>query len=107
MKPGMRAMVLEQPATALHLVDLPKPRPGKDAVLIQVEACGECRFCINERENLCDAARLAGYQINGGYAEYTVADARYCFPLPSRPIGSPQQAALDARAANRDNPVPR
>lgn len=44
--------------------------------------CGECRFCINGRENLCDAARFTGYQIRGGYAEYTVADARYCFPLP-------------------------
>lgn len=44
--------------------------------------CGECRFCTGGRENLCDAARFTGYQINGGYAEYTVADARYCFPLP-------------------------
>ena len=44
--------------------------------------CGECRFCIGGRENLCDAARFTGYQIQGGYAEYTVADARYCFPLP-------------------------
>ena len=44
--------------------------------------CGECRFCKDGRENLCDAARFTGYQIQGGYAEYTVADARYCFPLP-------------------------
>lgn len=44
--------------------------------------CGTCGFCRSERENLCDAARFTGYQINGGYAEYTVADARYCFPLP-------------------------
>ncbi len=44
--------------------------------------CGACRFCTSGRENLCDAARFTGYQINGGYAEYTVADARYCFPLP-------------------------
>lgn len=44
--------------------------------------CGHCRFCTSGRENLCDAARFTGYQINGGYAEYTVADARYCFPLP-------------------------
>lgn len=44
--------------------------------------CGACRFCNSGRENLCDAARFTGYQINGGYAEYTVADARYCFPLP-------------------------
>ncbi len=44
--------------------------------------CGECRFCRSERENLCDGARFTGYQLPGGYAEYTVADARYCFPLP-------------------------
>jgi propanol-preferring alcohol dehydrogenase len=44
--------------------------------------CGTCRFCASGRENLCDNARFTGYQINGGYAEYTVADARYCFPLP-------------------------
>ncbi len=43
--------------------------------------CGACRFCLSGRENLCDAARFTGYQIDGGYAEYTVADARYCFPL--------------------------
>ncbi|WP_246128746.1 zinc-dependent alcohol dehydrogenase family protein [Zoogloea oleivorans] len=43
--------------------------------------CGSCHFCTSGRENLCDAARFTGYQINGGYAEYTVADARYCFPL--------------------------
>ena len=45
--------------------------------------CGECRFCADGRENLCDEARFTGYQIQGGYAEYTVADARYCFPLPA------------------------
>jgi propanol-preferring alcohol dehydrogenase len=44
--------------------------------------CGNCRFCADGRENLCDEARFTGYQIHGGYAEYTVADARYCFPLP-------------------------
>ncbi|MBU8895807.1 alcohol dehydrogenase [Corallococcus sp. H22C18031201] len=45
-------------------------------------SCGECRFCLSGRENLCDRARFTGYQIDGGYAEYTVADHRYCFPLP-------------------------
>ena len=44
--------------------------------------CGECRYCRAGRENLCDRARFTGYQIDGGYAEYAVADARYCFPLP-------------------------
>jgi alcohol dehydrogenase, propanol-preferring len=43
--------------------------------------CGQCPHCAGGRENLCDAARFTGYQIPGGYAEYTVADARYCFPM--------------------------
>ena len=41
-----------------------------------------CRFCLSGRENLCDQARFTGYDIDGGYAGYTVADARYAFPLP-------------------------
>jgi propanol-preferring alcohol dehydrogenase len=45
--------------------------------------CGECRYCRAGRENLCDHARFTGYQVNGGYAEYTVADARFCFRLPA------------------------
>jgi alcohol dehydrogenase, propanol-preferring len=45
--------------------------------------CGACPRCRAGRENLCDAARFTGYQIDGGFAEYTVADARYCFPIPS------------------------
>ena len=49
--------------------------------------CGNCHFCRSGRENLCDEARFTGYQIPGGYAEYTVADARYCFPLPDLPGG--------------------
>jgi propanol-preferring alcohol dehydrogenase len=44
--------------------------------------CGECRYCRAGQENLCDRARFTGYQIDGGYAEYAVADARYCFPIP-------------------------
>jgi propanol-preferring alcohol dehydrogenase len=43
---------------------------------------GDCRYCRSGRENLCDRARFTGYQIDGGYAEYTVADERYCFALP-------------------------
>jgi propanol-preferring alcohol dehydrogenase len=46
--------------------------------------CGRCRFCATGRENLCDEARFTGYHIDGGYAEYAVADARYCFPMPER-----------------------
>jgi propanol-preferring alcohol dehydrogenase len=44
--------------------------------------CGACAYCRSGRENLCDRARFTGYQIDGGYAEFAVADARYCFPLP-------------------------
>lgn len=44
--------------------------------------CGECDFCRRGQENLCDRARFTGYTLDGGYAEYTVADARFCFPLP-------------------------
>ena len=44
--------------------------------------CGVCRYCRAGQENLCDAARFTGYTIDGGYAEYAVADARYCFALP-------------------------
>jgi propanol-preferring alcohol dehydrogenase len=43
---------------------------------------GECRYCLAGRENLCENARFTGYQIDGGYAEYAVADGRFCFPIP-------------------------
>ena len=43
---------------------------------------GECRYCFSGRENLCENARFTGYQIDGGYAEYASADARFCFPIP-------------------------
>jgi len=43
---------------------------------------GECRYCRRGQENLCEGARFTGYQIDGGYAEYTVADERFCFPIP-------------------------
>lgn len=45
-------------------------------------SCGRCDFCHSGRENLCRDARYTGYQIDGGYAEYAVADARFCFKLP-------------------------
>lgn len=44
--------------------------------------CGTCGYCASGRENLCDAARFTGYHLDGGYAEYTVADERYCFAIP-------------------------
>jgi len=95
--------------TDLHIVDgeLAEPRlpliPGHEIVGIvaargtQVQrfnigqrlgvpwlghSCGHCRYCTSGRENLCDDARFTGYTLNGGYAEYAVADADYCFPLP-------------------------
>ena len=95
--------------TDLHILDgeLPAPRlplvPGHQVVGV-VEAlgeavtgratgdrvgvpwlgwtCGECSYCESGRENLCDAARFTGYHMDGGFAEYCVADARYCFPIP-------------------------
>lgn len=95
--------------TDLHLMDgeLPDPRlpivPGHEIVgeVAAVGAdvswpvgtrlgvpwlghtCGECEFCLSGRENLCDRARFTGYQLDGGYAEHVLADARYCFELPS------------------------
>ena len=46
--------------------------------------CGVCEYCRNDRENLCDRAQFTGYQIDGGYAELTVADQRYCFAIDPR-----------------------
>jgi alcohol dehydrogenase, propanol-preferring len=43
---------------------------------------GDCAYCRSDRENLCNQAKFTGYNIDGGYAEFTVADARYCFQLP-------------------------
>ncbi len=55
--------------------------------------CGTCRYCRTGRENLCDEARFTGYQLDGGYAEYTVADERFCFPIP-RAYGDMEAAPL-------------
>ncbi len=95
--------------TDLHVIDgdLPNPKlpliPGHEIVGTVVElgegvdrfqpgdrigipwlgwTCGTCRYCRSGQENLCDSARFTGYDIDGGYAEYTVADARFCFPIP-------------------------
>ncbi|HEX3724258.1 MAG TPA: zinc-dependent alcohol dehydrogenase family protein [Nitrolancea sp.] len=134
----MRAMVLEQPGKPLRLLDVPKPNPTPEQILIRLIACGvcrtdlhivdgelsepklplilgheivgvvervgkqvrdvkvgdrvgvpwlgwtdgTCRYCRTHRENLCENARFTGYHVDGGYAEYTVADARFCFPIP-------------------------
>jgi propanol-preferring alcohol dehydrogenase len=45
--------------------------------------CGECDYCRTGRENLCERARFTGYTLDGGYAEFAVADQRFCFPIPS------------------------
>jgi len=65
---------------------------GEDASAFQVGdrvgapwlgwTCGECRYCRRGQENLCEHARFTGYTLDGGYAEYAVADQRYCFRLP-------------------------
>jgi propanol-preferring alcohol dehydrogenase len=44
--------------------------------------CGQCPYCRSRREHLCDFARFTGYNIDGGYADHTVADQRYCFAIP-------------------------
>jgi len=94
--------------TDLHVIDgeLPHPKlplvPGHEIIGTVVAAgpaverykpgdrvgvpwlgwsCGECSYCRSGRENLCDRARYTGYQIDGGYAELTVADARFAFPI--------------------------
>src|SRR5438093_1996913 len=91
--------------TDLHIVDAELPNPKLPLVLgHQVVGTvadegrrvgipwlgwtdGECRFCRSGRENLCDRARFTGYDSDGGYAEYTVVDERFCFPLPERYSG--------------------
>ena len=47
-------------------------------------SCGVCEYCRSNRENLCVNARYTGYQIDGGYADYAVADASFCFPIPAK-----------------------
>jgi alcohol dehydrogenase, propanol-preferring len=104
--------------TDLHVVDgeLPNPKPhvvpGHEVVGTVVAhgpgasafsigdrvgvpwlgwTCGECEYCLTGRENLCDRARFTGYTLDGGYADYIVADERFCFRLPT--------AYTDAEAA--------
>ena len=52
--------------------------------------CGECRYCVSGRENLCPNARFTGYDLDGGYAEIAVADERFCFAVPG---GYPDEQA--------------
>ena len=55
--------------------------------------CGECEYCTSGRENLCAEARFTGYTLDGGYAEYALADERFCFALPER-YGDAEAAPL-------------
>ena len=62
----------------------PSARPGDRVGIPWLGwTCGECAFCLGGRENLCPRALFTGRDIDGGMAEYAVADARYCFPIPS------------------------
>lgn len=55
--------------------------------------CGTCRYCTTGRENLCDAARFTGLDVPGGFAEWTIADPRFCLPLPDEIAADPVAAA--------------
>ena len=55
--------------------------------------CGKCRYCLRGNENLCENARFTGYTIDGGFAEYTVANEKYCFPLNAK-FSEPGSAPL-------------
>ncbi|MDL1969039.1 MAG: alcohol dehydrogenase catalytic domain-containing protein, partial [Deltaproteobacteria bacterium] len=134
----MRAMVLSKSGELLRQLDIAKPEPGPEQLLIRITACGVCRtdlhiidgelnrprlplvmgheiigtvikkglkvkrfsigdrvgvpwlgytcgkckYCCSGKENLCDLAGFTGYTIDGGYAEYTKADQRFCFHIP-------------------------
>ena len=102
-KPGKLLIKVECCAvcrTDLHVVDgeLPDPKlpliPGHQIAGTTESGervgvpwlgwtCGVCAYCKSGRENLCDRALFTGYTIDGGYAEYAVADERFCFPLPA------------------------
>jgi alcohol dehydrogenase, propanol-preferring len=109
-KPGELLVKIEACAvcrTDLHVIDgeLPEPKlplvPGHEIVgkIVQCESgqfkvgervgiawlawtCGHCRFCLADKENLCENALFTGYTRDGGYAEYAVADERFCFSIP-------------------------
>jgi propanol-preferring alcohol dehydrogenase len=95
--------------TDLHILDRDLPEPalplilghqvvgvvenvGADVLGVRVggrvgipwlgSTCGECRYCSSERENLCPSARFTGYDLDGGFAELAIADARFCLQIP-------------------------
>src|SRR3546814_20869317 len=67
----------------LHGPGVTEPAIGERVALAWLgSACGSCRYCETGRENLCESQQNTGYSINGGYAEYAVADARFAVPVP-------------------------
>jgi alcohol dehydrogenase, propanol-preferring len=136
----MKAMLFEAANERLREVEIPRPKPLENQVLLKISACGICRtdlhvlegdllnpklplvlgheivgevvekgalvthfeigqrlgvpwlghtcgcceYCTSDRENLCDEALFTGYNLDGGFAEYTVADQRYCFTIPDQ-----------------------
>lgn len=63
--------------------DVSAPAPGERVGVPWLGwTCGRCRYCLTGRENLCDFARFTGYDLDGGFAEYALADARFSFPVP-------------------------
>jgi propanol-preferring alcohol dehydrogenase len=74
--------------------DVRAPRVGEQVGVPWLGwTCGHCRYCLSGRENLCDSAKFTGYDVDGGFAEYAVADHRYAFPLPEG-YPAPQAAPL-------------
>jgi len=65
-------------ATGAESILLPGTQVG---IAWLAQTCGECEYCQSGRENLCDKARFNGYHVDGGFAEYMLADSRFCFPL--------------------------
>jgi propanol-preferring alcohol dehydrogenase len=76
-------VVREPPRVLGHqIVGVDVATGGRVGVPWLAWTCGECRYCTRERENLCERARFTGCDVDGGMAEYAVADARFCFPIP-------------------------
>jgi propanol-preferring alcohol dehydrogenase len=75
----------------------PVPEPGDRVGVPWLGwSCGECEWCLSARENLCPRARFTGCDIDGGMAEYAVADTRFCFPIPQ---GYPDEQAAPLMCA--------
>lgn len=89
--PGHQIVGVVEAANGVDGVDGTDEADGADGLKLGTRVgvpwlgrtCGACSYCQDGAENLCDAAEFTGYQRPGGFAEYTVADARYCFPLPA------------------------